>query len=81
VRRSSESQYLGALSATLSGIAQRLCDRGPPLALTASDRLDGRVCLVTGANRGLGSGIAGTLRSLGAQASWPTCCWCAASSS
>lgn len=52
------TRYDGAAIATLSGIVDRLRADSTPLELSASDRLEGRTCLVTGANRGLGLAIA-----------------------
>lgn len=58
-------RYDGAVAATIGGIVDRLRDRGAPLALAPGDRLEGRTCLVTGANRGLGLAIATELTRLG----------------
>lgn len=52
-------RYDGTLAAIAGGIADRVRDRtAAPLALDDRDRLEGRACLVTGANRGLGLAIA-----------------------
>jgi NAD(P)-dependent dehydrogenase (short-subunit alcohol dehydrogenase family) len=51
-------RYDGAISATLGGILDRVRDRSSALGLDERDRLDGKVCLVTGANRGLGLAVA-----------------------
>lgn len=59
-------RYDGAIAATIGGIVDRIRDRAPPLALSPSDRLEGRACLVTGANRGLGLAIATELARRGA---------------
>lgn len=50
-------RYDGAIVATLAGIADRVRDRGAALTLDERDRLKGRTCLVTGANRGLGLAV------------------------
>jgi NAD(P)-dependent dehydrogenase (short-subunit alcohol dehydrogenase family) len=65
--RARDSRFEGALSATLYGIVDRLRDRTPPLVLDERDRLDGRACLVTGANRGLGLAVARALAGRGAR--------------
>ncbi len=54
-------RYDGAWVATLSGIWDRVRDRGLSLDLDELDRLEGRTCLVTGANRGLGLAVAAEL--------------------
>jgi NAD(P)-dependent dehydrogenase (short-subunit alcohol dehydrogenase family) len=60
-----ESRYDGALTATLGGIVDRVRARGHRLALGDGDRVDGKRCLVTGANRGLGLAIARELAARG----------------
>jgi NAD(P)-dependent dehydrogenase (short-subunit alcohol dehydrogenase family) len=62
-------QHDNPLTATLSGLADLLRRRGRPggVALSADDRLDGRTCLVTGANVGLGKGVAIGLARRGAR--------------
>lgn len=59
-------RYDGAVLATVSGIADRIIDRTPALALSPLDRLDGRSVLVTGANRGIGLAITVQLVARGA---------------
>lgn len=51
-------RYDGTIAAIAGGIVDRLKDRGTTLALDDGDRLEGRTCLVTGANRGLGLAVA-----------------------
>ncbi len=59
-------RYDGALVATVGGILDRFRGRKRTLQLSAEDRLDGKACLVTGANRGLGLAIARELARRGA---------------
>jgi NAD(P)-dependent dehydrogenase (short-subunit alcohol dehydrogenase family) len=53
-----DARYRGASRATLSGIFDLFRRREIVGGLEASDRIDGRTCLVTGANRGLGKAVA-----------------------
>jgi NAD(P)-dependent dehydrogenase (short-subunit alcohol dehydrogenase family) len=61
------ARYDSAVLATLSGVLDRL--RPAPVigALGSEDRLEGRSCLVTGANVGLGRAVAIRLARLGAR--------------
>jgi NAD(P)-dependent dehydrogenase (short-subunit alcohol dehydrogenase family) len=61
------SRHGSAVRATLAGIADRLTSRRQPLPLRDTDRLDGKTCLVTGANSGLGKAIAAELGRRGAE--------------
>ena len=61
-----QRRFDGIVSATLHGIVDRFRDAAPPLTLGDRDRLDGRTCLVTGANRGLGLAISQALARRGA---------------
>lgn len=61
------ARYDSAVMATLSGVLDRLRPAAPIGELTAADRLDGRLCLVTGANVGLGRAVALALARLGAR--------------
>ena len=51
-------KYRGIGSAVSNAIANRFSRGGSPGPGPASPRIDGRVCLVTGANRGLGKAVA-----------------------
>ncbi|HET6583421.1 MAG TPA: SDR family NAD(P)-dependent oxidoreductase [Nannocystaceae bacterium] len=59
-------RYDGALVATVGGILDRVRGRRSTLQLSDRDRLDGKTCLVTGANRGLGLAIASAVAERGA---------------
>jgi NAD(P)-dependent dehydrogenase (short-subunit alcohol dehydrogenase family) len=55
---SGRTRYDSPSRATFSGILDLLRRRGGTGGLEEADRIDGRVCLVTGANRGLGRAVA-----------------------
>ena len=55
-----------AIGATISGIVERIRQRGHRLQLRDDDRLDGKRCLITGANRGLGLAVAHAFSERGA---------------
>ena len=57
-RSDRNARYQGASRATLSGISDLFHRRERIGRLEASDRIDGKCCLVTGANRGLGRAVA-----------------------
>ena len=51
-------RYRGIGGAVSNAIRNRFSREGAPGPVSASTRIDGRVCLVTGANRGLGKAVA-----------------------
>ncbi|MBK8556666.1 MAG: SDR family NAD(P)-dependent oxidoreductase [Lewinellaceae bacterium] len=62
----SQGRFKNPVEATLTGIKDLFRKQDLASALTESDRLDGKTCLVTGANTGLGFGIAVELARRGA---------------
>jgi NAD(P)-dependent dehydrogenase (short-subunit alcohol dehydrogenase family) len=52
------ASYEKPFSALLAGVSDRLKKKHPIGALTPAERVDGKTCLVTGANSGLGKAIA-----------------------
>lgn len=55
---SEKAKYSNPFTATLSGIANMFKKHPPVGELTKDDRIDGKTCLVTGANSGLGFAVA-----------------------
>jgi NAD(P)-dependent dehydrogenase (short-subunit alcohol dehydrogenase family) len=62
----SNAKYNNAFKATLNGIFDLFKKQIPIGVLQANERLDGKTCLVTGANSGLGFAIATQLAERGA---------------
>ncbi|MEZ4979496.1 MAG: SDR family NAD(P)-dependent oxidoreductase [Chitinophagales bacterium] len=63
----SKSKYNNPFSATLNGILDLFRKQVPIGKLSPSDRLDGKTCLVTGSNTGLGFAIAQQMAERGAK--------------
>ena len=64
---SSNNRHGSPLSATLAGVLDLVWQRGEKVSLRDDERLEGKTVLVTGANRGLGRGIAVLLAQRGAR--------------
>jgi NAD(P)-dependent dehydrogenase (short-subunit alcohol dehydrogenase family) len=62
-----DSRYGSAVTATISGVLDQLRPSRPIGRLEAGDRLDGELCLVTGANAGIGRAVATLLCRRGAR--------------
>ena len=63
---SQQQKFDSTFKATLTGIRQALFPAQSDRTLTQNDRLEGKTCLITGANSGLGFAIAKQLADRGA---------------
>jgi NAD(P)-dependent dehydrogenase (short-subunit alcohol dehydrogenase family) len=59
--------FRNPMSATIRGLIDARRRRGTPVVLDDADRLDGKTCLITGANSGLGNAVAIALARRGAR--------------